>query len=68
MDNQQNNNQQFNNTIDLQTGNTDPIYLLERTEEYWNDLMVDALGPNAHDGMPSNIEGDFDNQHTELAL
>ena len=66
MDNQQNNNQQFNNT--LQSGNTDQIYSLERTEEYWNDLMVDALGPDVHDGMPSNIEGDFDHQHTELAL
>ena len=44
-------NQQYNNTFaDFQTGNTDQLYPLERTEcndEYWNDLMVDALGPNS---------------------
>ena len=64
--------QQYNNTFaDFQTGNADQLYPLERTEcngEYWNDLMVEALGPNSHDGMPNNIEGDFgsDPQHMEL--
>ena len=30
--------------------------------------MVEALGPNSHDGMPSNVEGDlgYDHQYTEL--
>ena len=62
----------FNNTFtDFQTGNTDQLYPVERTEcngEYWNDLMVEALGPNSHDGMPSNVEPDFgsDHQHMEL--
>ena len=62
----------YNNTFaEFRTGNTDQLYPVERTEcngEYWNDLMVEALGPNSHDGMPNNIEGDFgsDHQHMEL--
>ena len=65
-------NQQYNNTsADFQTGNTDQLYPLERTEcngEYWNDLIVEALRPNSHDGLPSNVEGDlgYDHQYTEL--
>ena len=65
MDNQQ--DLTHNNTnADFQMGNTDPMYSLERTEEYWNDLKVDALGPDTHDGMHSNIEGDIDHNHSEL--
>ena len=47
---------------EFQTGNTDSMYPLERTEtngEYWNDLLVEALGPNSQDGIPSNVDGDF---------
>ena len=66
------NNQQYNNTFaEFQTGNTDQLYPLERTEcngEYWNDLMVEALGPNSHDGMPNNIEGDFGSDHLQMEL
>ena len=58
--------QQHNNTTDFQIENTDPLFPVERTEEYWNDLMVDALGPDSHDGMHSNIEGDVDHHHSEL--
>ena len=70
MDNQHY-NQHYNNTIDIQTENTDQLYPLERTEcnnEYWNDLMVEALGPNSHDSMPSNIEGDFESDHQPTEL
>ena len=66
-------NQHYNNTLDIQTENTDQLYPLERTEcnaEYWNDLMVEALGPNSHDGMPNNVEGDCESghQHTDGQL
>ena len=64
-------NQHYNNTLDIQTENTDQLYPLERTEcnaEYWNDLMVEALGPNSHDSMPSNIEGDFESDHQPTEL
>ena len=63
--------QNYNNTIDIQTENSDQLYPLERTEcnnEYWNDLMVEALGPNSHDSMPSNIEGDFESDHQPTEL
>ena len=58
--------QQHNNTTEFQIENTDPLYPVERTKEYWNDLMVDALGPDTHDGMYSNIEVDIDHNHSEL--
>ena len=45
-------NQQYEKTKVFQTGHTDPLYPVERTEEYWNDLLVEALGPNSHDDMP----------------
>ena len=56
---------------DFETGNNDQLYPLERTEcnrEYWNALMAEALGPDTHDHMPSNVEGDFGSnpQHFEL--
>ena len=63
--------QHYNNTLDIQTENTDQLYPLDRTEcnnEYWNDLMVEALGPNSHDSMPSNIEGDFESDHQPTEL
>ena len=66
-------NQHYDNTLDTQTENTDQLFPLERTDcnaEYWNDLMVEALGPNSHDSMPNNVEGDFesDHQHTDGQL
>ena len=30
--------------------------------------MVEALGPNSHDGMPNNIEGDFGSDHQQMEL
>ena len=64
-------NQNYNNTLDIQTENTDQLYPLETTEcnnEYWNDLMVEALGPNSHDSMPSNIDRDFESDHQPTEL
>ena len=64
--------QNYCNTFaDLQTGTTDQLYPIERTEcngEYWNDLIVEALGPNSHDGMPSNVDGDFGSDHQTMGL
>ena len=64
--------QNFNNTFaDFQTENTNQLYPIERTEcngEYWNDLMVEALGPDSHDGMPSNVDGDFVSDHQHIGL
>ena len=64
--------QNYCNTFaDFQTENTNQLYPIERTEgngEYWNDLMIEALGPNSHDGMPSNVDGDFGSDHQHIGL
>ncbi len=64
-------NQHYNNTFaNFETGNSsEQLYPIERTDsngQYWNDLMIEALGPNSHDGMPNNVDGDCDHQHMEL--
>ena len=68
-------NQQHNNTVsDMQfsnasTGELFPVDRLENNENYWNDLMVDALGTDPHP--ITNIENEIGqnrSEHQILAL
>ena len=63
---------QFSNThaqfsTDFSSEQFFPANKLENNGDYWNDLMVDALGESSHD-MQSNIEDFSQPDHQDMQL